>query len=57
MVECVRHPLRLWCPEGGNVTLGSICAPNTTRDTEPGFGYRPTVSALFESLRPILGAR
>lgn len=43
--------------QGGNVTLGSICAPNTTRDTEPGFGYRPTVSALFESLRPILGAR
>jgi hypothetical protein len=33
---------------GGNVTLGSICAPNTQRDAEPSFGYRPTVQALFE---------
>jgi hypothetical protein len=42
---------------GATVTLGSICAANTSRATEPSFGYRPSVQSLLESVQPLLRTR
>jgi hypothetical protein len=42
---------------GGNATLGSICARNTSDDARPDFGYRPAMQALLERVTPVLRAR
>jgi hypothetical protein len=42
---------------GGNATLGSICARNTSDDARPDFGYRPAMQALLERVAPILTPR
>ncbi|HWO10056.1 MAG TPA: hypothetical protein VNN80_11270 [Polyangiaceae bacterium] len=48
--------LRGYSERGGNAALGSVCARDTTDDSQPTYGYRPAMQALLERLTPILQA-
>lgn len=48
--------LRGYSDRGGNATLGSICARDSSDDSEPTYGYRPAMQALLERVGPILSA-